>query len=155
LALEKISWFDTARFQLVLMAMLFLVFCSAVVAWPLRYMRTQRHIGETWNDNLSRKGTVLALIVSLLNVPFFAGIGWSATWNATVFAFDIPIMLRLLLILPTLSFVLTVPLPIIAVLVLRRRYWSVGVRMHYALDTLAAVIMVWFTAYWNLFVWFI
>jgi CubicO group peptidase (beta-lactamase class C family) len=154
LALEKVAWYDTVKFQLALMATLFLVFSSIVVVWPIRYLRIRRHSGETWNNKFGQKEIVLALIISLLNVLFFIGVVWSTTWDATVFAFQLPITLRLLLILPTTSAALTIPLAIIAVLVLHRSYWSASVRVHYALVTLAAVIMVWFTAYWNLFVWF-
>lgn len=152
-AYTKAAWYDTPTLHLLLLAVCLLLFLSAVLRWPLGFLRRIK---------LKREGKqvsggpgpllmhVLAGVVSGLNVLFVVGLAFLIVSNPEAIEFSVPQTLIALLTLVMISSVLTVGVVLSIVPVWWRRFWSWGPRIHYTLVALAALAFVGELAYWNL-----
>lgn len=149
-SLEKLSWYETAAFQSRLAGFIAIVFLSACAAWVYqRLIRRLRKPGGA-DIGLSRLARILGRLVSALNVIFLSGLPLTLAWDPIQLTYGVPGLVIGLLCIPLLTSILTIGLPICAVLAWKNGYWSITERLHYSLITLAALVFIPFLLYWNL-----
>ncbi|HZR42047.1 MAG TPA: serine hydrolase domain-containing protein [Ktedonobacteraceae bacterium] len=152
-AFTKAAWYDTPTFHFLLLIVCLLLFLSAVLLWPLGFLRRARlkREGKIVSGN-SRSPLlhVLAGIVSLLNILFVAGLAFLIASNSETLEFSVPPTLIALLTLAMISSVLTIGVVLSLIPVWWRHIWNWGQRIHYTLIALAALAFVAELAYWNL-----
>jgi len=131
---QKVSWYETPTFQIVVVAVTLLVFVAFLVVMPFSGQRY-------WT----------AWVMSALNVAFMGGLGYLMT-NADLVLFfkTVPPAAKVLFALPWLSGALALTLPAVLVALWRKRA-ATWVRLLYAANTVAAAGFICFVAYWNLF----
>ena len=152
-AFAKAAWYDTPTFHFLLIIVCLLLFLSAILFWPLgflRRVRLQREGKRLSGDPRFLLFHVLAGIVSGLDILFVAGLAFLLASNPEAPEFSVPPMLIALLTLAMISSVLTLGLVLSLVLVWWRHFWNRGQRIHYTLVALAALAFVGELAYWNL-----
>ncbi|MBV9228385.1 MAG: serine hydrolase [Chloroflexi bacterium] len=152
-AFAKAAWYDTPSFHFLLLLVCVLLLLSAVLFWPLGFLRRARsqHEGKRLSgDPRSLLLHVLAGIVSGLDILFVAGLAFLLVSNPLSLAFSVPPMLIALLTLALISSVLTVGVVLSLMLVWGRHFWNSWQRIHYTLVAVAALAFVGELAYWNL-----
>ena len=133
---QKVSWYQSMNFQIVLVGAILLVSLSMLIAWPI-----------------TRQGHWMAWAVSLLNLGFFVGVGMLFVTEITdllLFFKTIPISVRILFAIPWIIGILSLSLPVFLVLMWKDRDTSWWGRTHYLLVTLAAFAVFWLANFWNL-----
>jgi hypothetical protein len=89
-----------------------------------------------------------------LNLVFFAALVWVildvSSTNWLMLAFGVPTASGWLFWLPRLSAILTLGLPVFALLVWRKQLWTQKRRVFYTVFTLAALAFVLLTLYWRM-----
>ena len=175
-AFNKVAWYDTPTFHLVLVLACVLLFLSALLLWPLGFVRRAMRRGarskqsgpkadragaqtpppdEQGKPPLSRWGLLplltswLAGVLCVLNVLFLIGLVLTVS-NPVNLAFGVPPLLTTLFALALVSAVLTVGVVVSTILAWWGHFWSAGRRVHYTLVALAALAFAWELVYWNL-----
>jgi len=152
-SLEKLSWYETPDFHMVLALGCVLIFLSLLIAASISAIRDRRRDGD--RDPAprgARNARWIAVGISILNLLFLVG---TVFWGdaAAVPFFGVPLIYQLVLGLGVLAAVLTIGALVYTILAWKDGYWGVGGRVHYTLVTLAAVGFVWFLNSWNLLGW--
>lgn len=147
---EKIPWYETIIFQLILAGFCVVIFLSACIIWPggylIRRLRKQRFRAA----RPARLARLVAGLISVLYLVFLFGFGlglWLTGWKLV---YGVPAILVALLYIPPVAIGLTFTLPVFTVLAWKNKYWSVWGRAHYSLMTLAALAFIPFLLYWKL-----
>jgi CubicO group peptidase (beta-lactamase class C family) len=175
-AFNKIAWYDTPTFHLVLVVACVLLFLSALLLWPLSFVRRVMRRGAPspqFGRKADREGSLtpppdeqgklpgkhrgilplltswLAGVLCVLNVLFLIGLVLTVS-NPLNLAFGVPPTLTALFALALVSAALTVGMVISTILAWWGRFWSAGRRVHYTLVALAALAFAWELVYWNL-----
>ncbi len=156
MAFTKVAWYETSTFHLVLAGACVLMFLSALLLWPLGFVRR----ALKGKPPLSRPCLLphlsrwLAGVLCVLNVLLVIGLLLflfeQLTANQPDYYSGVPPLLTAVFILALISAVLTVGVVVFAILVWWGRFWSVGRRVHYSLVALAALALTWQLDYWNL-----
>ncbi|UCF36911.1 MAG: serine hydrolase [Acidobacteriota bacterium] len=150
---EMLSWYESPRFHLTVLAICWLMLLSTLVFPVLAFFferkqesllarRSVRHTKARW----------LAVVVTLLFTVFLVGLVVSLR-NPLEIVYDIPSSLAFLLVLPVIGAVLTLVLTVVAIVAWKGQYWSILARLHYSLVAVAAIVLVWQLNYWNLLGW--
>ena len=143
-AYKKLRWYETTVFQLGLIGFFVLVFLSACVVNLLPVLGLQLL-------HMPQSSQLLVGLASALNLVFLVGLAVAVfkidQWE---FVYGVPPVLIALLVIPLVTTILTVGLPIIAALIWESEYWSVIGRLHYSLITLSALAFIPFLRFWNL-----
>jgi CubicO group peptidase (beta-lactamase class C family) len=147
---EKVDWYETPGFNVLLLLGCVLVFLSAIVIALIRAIRNRLSREQKPAPRGARLAWWIVLGISGVNLLFVVG---SFLWNNPRPAFGIPVIFQIVLGLGVLSAVLAAVALISTVLVWRNSYWGVVARAYYSLVTVAAVAFVWFLDYWNLLGW--
>jgi hypothetical protein len=92
---------------------------------------------------------VIAGGMSVLYIIFLIGM-FSALSDYMELIFGVPPFLKVLLILPILSAVLTIGAIFFVYVGWKNKYWTTCGRLHYTLVVLASLAFLGFLAYWNL-----
>jgi CubicO group peptidase (beta-lactamase class C family) len=145
MALDRIAWYDTRRFQLTLLVLGVLAF----VARLIRAFRLRKQAGE--RSPLTRWNHRLANAVSVLNLVFVAGLLMMAPRIVETYLF--PDSIYALLALPVISAVLTLGLVVLAVMAWIRADGKLKNRIYSTVFSVIAVGFIWFLNYWNLLGW--
>lgn len=147
---ERVPWYETIWVQLGLVGFCTVFFLSACVVWLIRPL-IQQIRGKRFKRHHFNWALNLAGIVGLLNLIFLIGLPlylWLiGVWKLV---YGVPTVAIALLCLPLIAAILTLALPVIAVIAWNRGYWSLTERSHYSFATLAAIIFIPFLLYWNL-----
>ncbi|MBW7885282.1 MAG: serine hydrolase, partial [Caldilineaceae bacterium] len=130
LANEKLAWYETDTFTLLLLGVPALLFLSSLF-WPLAALVRRLRKKTTDVPRLARQARRLALTVSLLDLLFIL-----ALLAAIVVAMSdpfaaFPAWFVALLVIPIATAVLAIGLLVYMVQAWREGYWSVAVRIHY------------------------
>jgi len=150
-AFEKLKWYETTEFNMVLFIGCTLIFLSLIVVVIVRAIRSRRQGSEREpSPGGARYAEWIILGICVLNVLFVVG---SLLWNNPRPSFGVSLNFQIVLGLGVLSAVLTVAALGYTVLAWKNRYWSTVGRAYYTLVTVAAVAFVWFLNYWNLLGW--
>jgi hypothetical protein len=174
-AFTKVAWYDAPSFHLVLVLACVLLFLSALLLWPLGFVRRALRRGaprskagqnadlessltlpsKQAKPPLQHRGLLPGLICWLasmlyaLNLLLLIGLLLTVS-NLLNLAFGVPPVLTALFALALVSAVLTIGVVISTGILWWRRVLSVGWRVHYTLVTLAALAFAWELVYWNL-----
>ena len=175
-AFIKVAWYDAPTFHLVLVVACVLLFLSALLLWPLGFVRRAMRRGarspqsgrkadlqgaqapppaEQGKPPGKRMGLLpvlaswLAGVLCALNVLFLIGLGLIVS-NQADLAFGVTPLLTTLFALALVSAILTVGVVVFTILAWWGRFWSAGRRVHYSLVALAALAFAWELLYWNL-----
>jgi len=144
----KLAWYKTPGFHYSLLAICLILFLSTM-GWPANAIskllcRSKREIPGA--PGLVR---VIAGGMSVLYIIFLIGM-FSAVSNYMELIFGVPPFLKILLILPILSALLTICALFFVYVGWKNKYWTVCGRVHYTLVALASLVFLWFLAYWKL-----
>ncbi|MEM7116884.1 MAG: serine hydrolase domain-containing protein [Chloroflexota bacterium] len=149
-AYERISWWETAVFHRNLMRWTILVLGTAVVLLPLAALlrrwqarRTQQSFRANWAHQL-------AFFISLLAITFFAALDFSADTLADQIDYGVPTFFIIILTLPIISTLLTLPLSWLTLQSWRQRNNTLLGRTYLTLLTLATILYALILNYWNL-----
>jgi hypothetical protein len=148
LAGVKLAWYKTPGFHYSLLAICMILFLSTL-GWPANALskllcRRKKEIpGGPWLVRLIAGGMSVLYIIFLLGMI-------SALSDYMELMFGVPSQLKILLILPILSALLTIGALFFAYVGWKNKYWTVCGRVHYTLVVLASLVFLWFLAYWNL-----
>jgi CubicO group peptidase (beta-lactamase class C family) len=130
----KVHWYETPTIQIALVTSIFLSFLAFVILMPF----TRYRYWSTW-------------IMSLLGLIFLGGLAYMMTQADLVLFFKtIPPATKGLFLLPWLIGALALTIPIVLLILWRRRP-AAPVRILYGLNTAAAAALFWFVAFWNLY----
>ena len=152
--LIKLAWYETTTVQEIYVLGLLLTFLSGwlVPLVPNLVRRLRHKSGAT--SHAIRWSQWLAGIYGLLACLFLIGMVFSLlTIDPNEFNFGIPISVKALLIIPWILLLLTPANLLFARVIWKRSEESFGIRLHYSLLTLAALLLIPFLFYWNLIVW--
>jgi len=152
-AYEKLKWYETTGFNMILLLVCLLVFVSMIPAAVIHFIRNRRLSSE---QKPAPRGARVAyriiLWISILNLLFLAGM--LLMWSGLGFPrFGVTLIDRIVLGLGVLSASLTVGALGYLVVAWKNSYWGISARIYYTLVTVAAVAFVWFLNQWNLLGW--
>jgi CubicO group peptidase (beta-lactamase class C family) len=151
-AFTKLAWYDTPAFHYLLLLVCLLLFLSALLLWPLGFLRRRLRRKHEGRQRLGASSLIhiLTWVVSGLDIIFVAGLILLIINDPNGIEFSIPPALVALLILAMISSFLTIGVISSTVLIWWRHFWSRAQRIHYTLVALAALAFVVELAYWNL-----
>ncbi len=175
-AFNKVAWYDAPNLHIVLIVVCVLLFLSALLLWPLGFVRRAIRRGvrrkksgrnadlegaqtqlpaEQGKHPGKRLGILpflaswLAGVLCVLNLLFLIGLLLTVS-NPLNLAFGVPPILTTLFALALVSAVLTVGVVVSTILAWWGHFWSTGRRVHYTLVALAALAFAVELVYWNL-----
>ncbi|MCP4149383.1 MAG: serine hydrolase [bacterium] len=132
---QKAKYYETKNFHFGLMGFMVLIFLSMVILWPIK-----------------RWGHWMAWLVGLINLIFFVAFAL-VFMNADYLTWYkiLPLSTKITFILPWLSFVLTLSLPVFLVTIWRNSGVTLLIKGYYSLVCLAAFAFSWFAYFWNFY----
>jgi hypothetical protein len=141
---SKLAWYETGVFSYVLLAVCLVLFLSALVVWPIRWLvrRRQHASGLALAGWAHRLAWGISGLFVLFLIVFVIGLADVENGIAPL----AQVALAIALVAATLS----VGLLVFTGLAWKNRYWGLFGRLHYSLVTVAAVGFVWFLNNWNL-----
>jgi len=152
-AYEKLNWYETANFNMILLLVCLLVFVSIIPAAVIHFIQNRRLNSEQKPEPRgARVAYRIILWISILNLLFLAGV-FLMFFGLGFPRFGVTLTDRTVLGLGVLSALLTVGALVYGVLAWKNNYWGIVGRAYYTLVTIAAVAFVWFLNFWNLLGW--
>lgn len=143
-ACRKLPWYETTLFQVGLIGFFVLAFLSDCIFNFLPILGLQLL-------DIPQLPQLLAGLVSALNLIFLVGLAFAVLkidrWE---FVYGVPPMLMALLVIPLVTTIIAVGLPIFATLTWKSECWSDIGQLHYSLMTVLALAFILFLRYWNL-----
>jgi CubicO group peptidase (beta-lactamase class C family) len=149
-AFEKLAWYESAEAQLGTMGALLLLFASAVLLWPLSAVIRGLRKGTRAPDPGWRRALRVGWAVSALNLVFFLIVLLSF---GEELVFGVPPSIRVVLVIPIVTSILSVVFVGLAVIAWMRGQGSFVGRLYTSLIALASVLFVLFAGYWNMLGW--
>jgi hypothetical protein len=147
LAYEKIAWWETTTFHLLLQVTILVIFFSFLLTTLFGRLLKKKTDAPIQNLKPARTARLSGNLASLFH-PIFI-IGFLAIQMKIVNG-SYDILFYSVLTLPIILVVLSLFIAIFAVLAWKNNYWGLGGRMHYTLLAMAALANSWFLFYWNL-----
>ncbi len=150
-AMEKLAWYEIGEIQAGALYPFVLMFLSPLVVWPLGALirRMRKKPTESTVTAGSRRARWVAGIAGLLNLLFLLILFLSLE----DMVFGVPLVLRVALIIPIVTTLLTMVLLLLTIWAWKDSYWSILGRIYYSFLTLTAVLFVLWANYWNLLGW--
>jgi hypothetical protein len=154
---EKVPWYETPLFQMILLAVCLLLFLSAFRDGLLRFLRSM--LGHKQDNNVPKKSisaTValwLSWTFSVLSISIVIGFIVLFTTDMPAIAFAPLPLLYAIVVANQVSIALATMMLIGAIWQWVRPIWNLGQRASYTLLTLAAISFVADLAFWNLIQW--
>lgn len=153
-AFEKLNWYETRAFHMVLALVSVLAFLSTILVTSIRFIRDRRSGDRKPAPRFARAASWVILGICVLNLLFLVGLlVWGVIPIMTVPVQGLSLLAKIVLGLGVLSAVLTLGALVYTVLAWKDSYWSTGFRAYYTLVAAAAVAFVWLLNYWNLLGW--
>jgi hypothetical protein len=151
---EKVNWYETLGFTMVLILACALVFLSVLIVALIGLIRGRRRGSDREPaPRGARQARRIAVGISFLNLLFLGfSIGMIFMGSPVPF-FGVSLFYRLVLLMALLAAVLTVGAFVYTVMAWKDGYWGIAWRAYYTLTTAAAVAFVWFLNIWNLLGW--
>ena len=147
---DSIAWYDRREIHWSVLIGCSIVFLSA----GFRRSKGAEHrpsiLSAKIRGSQLERAWLCAKVTSALNLIFAAAFPPYLLFGPIRLGYGEMGAVPLLLAVPVIATVLTVPLVLFAVQAWRADYWSVLARVHYTIVTLAALAFVWFLGYWNL-----
>ena len=149
---RKLAWWETPRAQLWFLAGVMLLLLSQVAVSIDRAFVHAIVRKPNTADRATRIARGLALATALVDLLLLGGLAWGLIGtDQNDFAFGMPLRFKALLCLPPLSTALAAAMLIAFVALLVRSGVGARAKFHYFLVTAAAVSLVPFYWYWNLY----
>jgi len=143
--LERISWYETVRFHLAVLAVCMLVFVIRLIrAWKSRKRAAERTTIERWNHRVATGLSVINLIFLVAFAVLLVEVMETYLFPDSVYA---------VLVLPVISAVLTLVLFVLVAIGWIKKDGALKSRILASLFCCTAVAFVWFLSYWNLLGW--
>lgn len=149
MSLEKIAWYDTPIFMWISIGFILFVFLSACVIWIIRH-RIRHRRKQSAESRSARRARLLMILIVTLNLIFFIGFTPSMFLLEDELVYGVPLVITALLIIPIITSVLTVGLPVFSFLAWKRKYWSFIERLHYSLIAFTCMGFILWLHHWNL-----
>ncbi len=146
-AYDKAAWYQTPAFHQVLFGICTLIFLTVVIGWPLGALVRRLRGRPAQFAPMVRYTRWLAFGVCLLNLLF--PVLFVVLTSLQPFEFGVPLSAKVLFVLPLLTTVMTVALPVLGARAWSES-WSPLRRGHYVVVMLAGFVFIWFLNYWNL-----
>jgi CubicO group peptidase (beta-lactamase class C family) len=147
LAYDRITWWETTAFHVILQATVIAIFTSILLAAIFGRFRRKKTENIKQDPRQAHFARLAGNLVSLIH-PLFI-IGFLAI-QIKVVSGNFDFLFYAVLTLPIILAALTLIITIFAVLAWKNSYWGLGGRIHYALLAAAALANSWFLYYWNL-----
>ncbi len=146
-AADRLSCIESARFQILLLGAIVMIFLSALIGWPAAYaLRSPRPAHPTG----ARAARWLAALTALLFLGSIAIIAGELSGDTFEYAYGVPARTAFLLKLNYLSAALVIGVVAYAALAWRKRWWNLSARIHYSIIAVAAVALIPILIYWRL-----
>lgn len=143
---ERISWYETSLFNLLVFGGCYLLLLTALLAAITGLIRRRKQEPSSSRlPGMARLWTLVLTIIFLL-VPVVIAI----YLLKLDFKSPFPSYMVLVLVLILATSILVIGPVIYTILAWRRRYWDLMGRIHYTLVTVALLGMVWLMYYWRL-----
>lgn len=152
MAADKLSFWAGSVFHQVLLGVCLLLFASAVILMPIRFLTQKSVQGLDPLRGRERGYRWLALGLAVLNLGFLVALSAVAGSEAAILEGNAT-PLKLALTLPMLGVAVTLGVLLAAVHALRAGFWGRWGRVHFTLFALAAVVFLLELNYWNLLGW--
>ena len=149
-ALERLTWYEQSRWQLLFIAATVTIFASAVVCWPIAWAARKRRTAPARTVPAYYRLTSWCVAALALYLLVKLGVTLSS-FDKWEFTYGMPGRIVLLLLLNPVLTLGSALLVLNTLAVWWRGYWSLGARVHYTLVTAASVSLTPFFVYWNLF----
>ena len=144
----KLTWVETPFFHLVVLVITILSFISTVF-WPLGTLRRKICRRNPVYSPAPKYARGIAGLMSGLFILFLVGFV-AVMSDYEKFLFGIPLLLKILLILPLIAAVCTLGVLFFMISAWIRHYWDICSRIHYTFVFIAAFVFFWFLNCWNL-----
>jgi len=132
---KKTNWYETFNFQVGLAGFMLLVFLSQAVVWPF-----------------FRQGSRLIWGISLIDLMFLVGFGvMMSKADLILFFKTVPLTTRILLLLPWISGILFLLLPLAMTNLWGNETIPRWVQIQQTVTSVSSILFLWFAAYWRLF----
>jgi len=148
-ALIKMAWYETPVFHYSLLVISMILFLSTLI-WPMRSLFRIVCRRKREEKKGPRSARWLVGGMSAFYLLFVIGLLMVLS-DPMELMFGVPSALKVFLVFPIISAVLTIGVLIYTVLAWKKKYWTGCARLHFTLIVLASLIFIWFLNYWNLF----
>jgi CubicO group peptidase (beta-lactamase class C family) len=151
-AMEKLAWYEVGEVQTGALVPFLLIFLTPLVIWPLGAAigRIRKQSIESTVTTDSKRARWVAGIASVLNFLFLLILLLAPLADMN---FGVPPVVRVALIIPIITAVLTLVLLWMTIRAWKDSNWSILGRIYYSFLTLTAVLFVLWVNYWNLLGW--
>ena len=144
----KLGGFFDSTFPLLWLLVCLIFLLVNLFFWPVRFLKHKRAAREGVSLT-TRLAIWVSWGVTVLGLVFFIGFGilmggYQIVWDPPTAG---------LLLIPLIMTVLTIAMVVLAIVTWVRREWSLGMRIYYALVTVASVAFIWWLYNWNLLGW--
>ncbi len=147
---ERLTWYESAIFHLVLALFCIIVFLSALISWTAAYLYRRLFRAPAAVNNPFPWARPAAGILAMLNIIFVAGIVHLISTSPYELLYGLPGSFRVLLALPLITAVLSIILVFFTVNLWRSHSRTLAGRIYYTLVTLSALAFISLKIYWNL-----
>jgi CubicO group peptidase (beta-lactamase class C family) len=149
-ALERLPWYATPTFALVLLGACGVLLLSALVGWPFAAFLTRGgRCVDTAPTVGSRAASWIGWIACLAIVSWVVGFV-IAMIKPDELVYGMPPALEALLRVSPVLAMLAACVLVCALIAWKNQYWRLSARLHYSCVLAACLAMVWFLNYWNL-----
>jgi len=148
LSYERVEWYDTLAFFYIPLISILLIFLATLIIWLVK--RHKKHkIEQDIQTVFTLRARSLAHYLVVLNLLFLLCFTPAVVFLNDKFVFGIPILIKILLIVPIISSVLVVGLLVFTVIVWKRKVWNFADRLHYSIITATCIGFVIWLYHWN------
>jgi hypothetical protein len=147
LAYEKIAWWETTAFHLVLQVTVIAIFISILLAAIFGRVLRRKAENVEQDTGPARLARLTGNLTSLLHPIFIFGF---LAIQLKVVSGSFDLLFYAVLTLPYILVGLSLTITACAIIAWNKGYWSLGGRIHYTLLAAAALANSWFLYYWNL-----
>jgi CubicO group peptidase (beta-lactamase class C family) len=145
---DRVEWYDTSAFLWIPYISIFLVFLVTMIIWLVK--RCKKHRIKQVEQTISgTRARLLAYSLVVLNLAFILSFTPSVIIFSDELGFGIPILIKILLIVPIISALSTIGLPIFSVIAWKQKVWSFADRLHYSIITITCIMFVIWLYHWN------
>ncbi|MEO8448995.1 MAG: serine hydrolase domain-containing protein [Gemmatimonadota bacterium] len=146
-ATERVPWYEAPSLWYPILAAAGMVLLSVLIGFVYR-----RGDIKAMPVHERRAALLSVATASWLFLAVIAAVAVVAAYQMSILE-RVPFPLKIILAMPLVFVGLTAMMIVTSVRVWRRRYWTLGRRIHFGLVTLAACSLVWFFYQWNVLGW--
>lgn len=151
IAFEKVPFISSQNLHFPLLGGAILCFLLTLIYWPVAYLVRRKYKPDYIAEYPLSKGIKSAAwLNAIIMVAFFVGLFFTIGSNGEAIVFGISQTIKLLLLLPLISLVLTLILFFNTFTIWRREESGIWSRLWYSLITIFSTTLIWQLWFWNL-----